>query len=124
MLDGMQVIPKLTALANLTVDVKPAIRTKRSKVMHHLYNWHFQRVQRVIQRRRNKGINVVNESYVGGKIFNCLSDLPLSAMRIHRARDERGFFPQRIALDLIVVPGEGQHLVPIAFEEVSFRDGR
>src|ERR1700682_3685232 len=123
MLDGVQVIPKLTTFANLTVDVKPAIWTKRSKVMHYLHNRHIQRMQCVIQRRRNKGIDIVNESYVWCEILNRLSDLPLGAMRIHSARDERGFLPQRIALDLVVVPGEGQYLVPIALEEISFRDG-
>ena len=63
----------------------------------------------------------MNERDFGLEVLDCCLDFPLGAVRIHRARDECCLLPQRVALDLVIVPGETQDLVPIALEEVSFR---
>src|SRR5580704_14607447 len=123
MFDRMQVIAELTAFANLTVDVKPAIRTEWTKVMNHLHDRHSQRMQSVVKGRRNHRVDIVNEGHAGREILDSLSEFALGAMRIHGARNKSCFVPQRIALDFVVAPGEAQHLVAMTFEEIPFRDG-
>ena len=51
MFDRVQIIAEFAAFADLAIDVEPAIRTERPKVMHHLHNRYFERMQGVIKRR-------------------------------------------------------------------------
>jgi hypothetical protein len=109
-------VAELAALANLAVDIEPAVGTKGAEVVQHLHDGDAQGVQRVVEGRRDQGINVVHEGDIGLELSRGLSQIANGAAGIDRFREEVGLLQNAVVLDLIIMTSPEQHFFAALFQ--------
>src|SRR5712691_3427034 len=117
MANRMEIISPFTPLADFSVRIKPAIRTDRAEVMDTLHCGDSQRMQEMIDGRRNKGIDIVDVGDIRSPFCDSLVDFTARPEGVYRIKRKPQFLRGPEGPDLVVMPGVEKNFMPVALQK-------
>ena len=119
----MEIISSLTPLADFAMRIKPAIGTDWSEVMDTLDYGNPQRMQNVVDRRRNKRVDIVDVGDIRSPSCDSLLDFTACSGRVHRIKSKSHLLGGAEGPDLIIMPIVEKDFMSVAVQKVSLGKG-